>query len=151
MRTPAANALQANLVIAVEEMIAGALRDGAIRNDLAPDVISTLITQTVHAVSRTQPPAHDLADAYLTVLTACTPPPDRRLVRESWSRPRDASKQPLPHSKTQPACGTRPGDLPTQSHAVAQRTAGRHRTRVNAAWVGAPRWPSSTAKTTWSK
>jgi AcrR family transcriptional regulator len=65
---PAANALQASLVIAVEEMIAGALRDGAIRNDLAPDVISALITQTVHAISRTQPPAHDLAHAYLTVL-----------------------------------------------------------------------------------
>jgi AcrR family transcriptional regulator len=65
---PATSALHADLAAAVEEMIAGARRDGAIRTDLDLPVITTLITETAHAITRVQPPSQDLADAYLAVL-----------------------------------------------------------------------------------
>jgi hypothetical protein len=57
-----------------------------------------------------------------------------------WSPPRDTSKSSLARSKN--SAGPRHPSL------VAHRTAGRYRTRVKAAWVGAPRWRSRTAKTT---
>jgi AcrR family transcriptional regulator len=65
---PATTALRAGLVAAVEEMIDGALRDGAIRTDLDRAALRTFITETTHAVARAQPPSPDLADVYLTVL-----------------------------------------------------------------------------------
>lgn len=68
LNLPATTALRADLAAAVEEMISGALRDGAIRTDLDPAVLRTLITETIHAVAHTRPPSQDLADAYLTVL-----------------------------------------------------------------------------------
>jgi AcrR family transcriptional regulator len=65
---PATTALEADLVEAVEEMIDGARRDGAIRTDLDPAIVTALITETAHAVARAQPPSQNLADAYLSVL-----------------------------------------------------------------------------------
>jgi AcrR family transcriptional regulator len=57
-----------DLVAAVEEMNNGARRDGAIRTDLDPAVVTTLITETAHAIARAKPPSQNLADAYLSVL-----------------------------------------------------------------------------------
>jgi AcrR family transcriptional regulator len=65
---PATAALSADLVAAVEEMIDGARHDGAIRTDLDPAIITTLITETAHAIARAKPPSQILADAYLSVL-----------------------------------------------------------------------------------
>jgi AcrR family transcriptional regulator len=56
-----------DLVAAVEEMNNGARRDGAIRTDLDPAVVTTLITETAHAIARAKPPSQNLADAYLSV------------------------------------------------------------------------------------
>jgi AcrR family transcriptional regulator len=68
LHLPATTALRTDLVAAVEQMVDGARHDGAIRTDLDPAVLRTLITETTHAIARTQPPSQDLADAYLTVL-----------------------------------------------------------------------------------
>lgn len=68
LRLPATTALTADLVAAVAEMIEGARQDGAIRTDLDPAVLLTLITETAHAIARSRPPSQDLADAYLGVL-----------------------------------------------------------------------------------
>ncbi|MFI6927199.1 TetR/AcrR family transcriptional regulator [Nonomuraea spiralis] len=65
---PATTALRADLVAAVEEMTEGARRAGAIRTDLDPAVVTTLIGQTALAVARARPPSQALTDAYLTVL-----------------------------------------------------------------------------------
>ena len=65
---PATTALRASLTAAVEEMVDGAWRDGAIRTDLDPAVLRTLIERTVVAVACVQPPSPDLTDAYLTIL-----------------------------------------------------------------------------------
>ncbi|MEV0348364.1 TetR/AcrR family transcriptional regulator [Nonomuraea sp. NPDC050680] len=65
---PATTALRTDLVGAVEEMIDGARRDGVVRTDIDPAIITTLIGQTALAVARAQPPSQELADAYLTVL-----------------------------------------------------------------------------------
>lgn len=65
---PATTALRTDLVRAVEEMIDGARRDGAVRTDIDPAIITTLIGETALAVARAQPPSQELADAYLTVL-----------------------------------------------------------------------------------
>ena len=65
---PATTALSADMVAAVEEMIDGARHDGAIRTDLDPALVMTLIEHTAPAVARARPPSQDLADAYLTVL-----------------------------------------------------------------------------------
>jgi AcrR family transcriptional regulator len=65
---PSTAALSADLVAAVEEMIDGARHDGAIRNDLDPAIVTTLITETAHAIARAKPWSQNLADAYLSVL-----------------------------------------------------------------------------------
>ena len=65
---PSTAALTADLIAAVEEMIDGARRDGAIRTDLDPAIVTTLITETAHAIARAKPPSQKLADAYLSVL-----------------------------------------------------------------------------------
>jgi len=65
---PATTALRAGLVAAVEEMVDGARRDGAIRSDLDPAVIRTLIERTAPAIATARPSSQALVDAYLTVL-----------------------------------------------------------------------------------
>lgn len=73
---PATTALRAGLVGAVEEMIDGARRDGQVRADLDPTVITALIAATALAVARAEPSSPDLVHAYLTVLLdGLTPPP----------------------------------------------------------------------------
>ncbi|WP_406193382.1 TetR family transcriptional regulator [Kitasatospora sp. NBC_01560] len=68
LELPATTALRARLMDAVETMIGGAQRDGAVRTDLDPALTTTLIGRTALAVARTSPPSPELADAYLTVL-----------------------------------------------------------------------------------
>lgn len=65
---PATTALRADLVAAVEKMIAGARHEGAIRSDLDPAVLGPLVASTTHGISRTRPLSQDLVEAYLTVL-----------------------------------------------------------------------------------
>ncbi|NJP91017.1 TetR/AcrR family transcriptional regulator [Nonomuraea sp. FMUSA5-5] len=65
---PATTSLRAGLVAAVEDMIEGARRDGAVRTDLDLAVITTLIGQTALAVARAETSSPGLLDAYLTVL-----------------------------------------------------------------------------------
>lgn len=65
---PATTALRADLVHVVQEMITGARRDGAVRTDVDPAIITTLIGQTAYAVARSRPASPELTDAYLTVL-----------------------------------------------------------------------------------
>ena len=64
---PATTSLRADLEAAMAEMIDGARRAGAIRDDLDPDVVSALIRHTAPALARADPP-QDVIDAYLTVL-----------------------------------------------------------------------------------
>lgn len=70
LELPATTALRKELVRAVEEMVARAQRDGAIRADLDPAVITTLIGQTAYAIARAQaqPASEGLAAAYITVV-----------------------------------------------------------------------------------
>jgi AcrR family transcriptional regulator len=65
---PATTALRADLVAAVEGMISGARRDGAIRVDLDLDDTVRLIGETGLAIARARPSSQGLIDAYLTVL-----------------------------------------------------------------------------------
>ncbi len=65
---PATTALRDELVRVVQEMIAGAQRDGTVRTDLDPAVTTALIGRTAYAVARSQPASPELTDAYLTVL-----------------------------------------------------------------------------------
>ena len=65
---PATTALRTDLVRAVEEMIIGALRGGAIRTDIDPAVITTLVSEASHAIARSEPASPELADAFLTVV-----------------------------------------------------------------------------------
>jgi AcrR family transcriptional regulator len=65
---PATTALRADLVRVVQDMITGARREGAVRTDLDPATVTTLIGQTAYAIARSRPAAPELTDAYLTVL-----------------------------------------------------------------------------------
>jgi AcrR family transcriptional regulator len=65
---PATTSLRAELVRAVQEMITGARADGAIRTDIDPAVATTLISETAHAIARSQPASRELAGAFITVL-----------------------------------------------------------------------------------
>jgi AcrR family transcriptional regulator len=65
---PATTALREDLVRAVEQMITGARRDGAIRTDIETATLTELIGQTAFAVARSTTDPRALADAYLTVL-----------------------------------------------------------------------------------
>ena len=65
---PAITALRADLFRAVEQMIAEARRDGAIRADLDPALTATLIGQTAYAIARSKPTSQELADTFLTVI-----------------------------------------------------------------------------------
>jgi AcrR family transcriptional regulator len=88
LNLPATTALRAGLVATVEEMVDGARRDGAIRSDIDPAVLRTLIERTALAVARAQPLSQELADAYLTVLLdGLRPAPlsgETRLVGEDY-------------------------------------------------------------------
>ena len=68
LHVPATTALRAELVRSVEEMLAGARADGAIRTDIDPAVIPTLIGEAAHAIARSQPASQELADAFITVV-----------------------------------------------------------------------------------
>lgn len=65
---PATTTLRAELVHAVEDMIARARRDGTVRTDLDPAVIAVLIGESAFAIARASATSGDLADAYITVL-----------------------------------------------------------------------------------
>jgi AcrR family transcriptional regulator len=64
---PATTALRADLVRAVEKMLAGARRDGAVRTDIRPAVLTTLIGETAFSMARAGVSRQHI-DAYLTVL-----------------------------------------------------------------------------------
>jgi AcrR family transcriptional regulator len=65
---PATTKLRAELVQAVEDMLAGARRDGTVRTDLDPAVVAVLIGESAHAIARVSRDSGDLAAAYITVL-----------------------------------------------------------------------------------
>ncbi|NUT49792.1 MAG: TetR family transcriptional regulator [Saccharothrix sp.] len=75
LELPATTAKRADLVAAVRDMVDGARREGSVRTDLDPDLITTLIGHTAFAVARAQA-LPELADAYLTVLLTGLRPPD---------------------------------------------------------------------------
>jgi AcrR family transcriptional regulator len=68
LEAPATTALRRRLVSAVEEMIAGARRDGAIRTDLATGTLVTLVARTAFAIAQEQPASEEIVHAYLAVL-----------------------------------------------------------------------------------
>lgn len=68
LHLPATTALRAELVEAVTDMLDGARREGAVRDDLDPEVVTVLISETALAVARALPGAQGLGEAYLTVL-----------------------------------------------------------------------------------
>lgn len=65
---PATTTLRAELVRAVEDMIAGARRDGAVRSDLDPAVIAAVIGESAFAIARASATSGNLAAAYITVM-----------------------------------------------------------------------------------
>ncbi len=65
---PDTTALRAELAAAMEEMAAGAQRDGEVRADLDAALVTTLIGHTALGVARARPPSPALVDAYLAVL-----------------------------------------------------------------------------------
>src|ERR1700761_680942 len=65
---PATTALEAELGRVVQEMIAGARRDGTVRTDLDPAVTADLISETTHAIARSQPASPELAGVFVTIL-----------------------------------------------------------------------------------
>jgi AcrR family transcriptional regulator len=75
LATPATAALRARLVNAVEQMLAGARRDGTIRSDLEPAVVLALVSRTAFAIAQARPASDELTDAYLTVLLDGLRPP----------------------------------------------------------------------------
>jgi AcrR family transcriptional regulator len=68
LAVPATTTLRAALVRTVEDMVAGARRDGTIRTDLDPTVMATLIGESSFAIARASATSSDLATAYITVL-----------------------------------------------------------------------------------
>ncbi len=65
---PATAALHRDLERVIHRLIDGARRVGAIRTDLDPGLITTLIAETAHGIARFQPPSGELAAAFVTVL-----------------------------------------------------------------------------------
>jgi AcrR family transcriptional regulator len=74
-QAPATAALRRRLVSAVEQMIVGARGQGAIRDDLEPAVLVTLVSLTAFAIAQARPASDDVVDAYLTVLMDGLRPP----------------------------------------------------------------------------
>ncbi|GAB2854813.1 TetR/AcrR family transcriptional regulator [Actinocorallia aurea] len=68
LEAPSTTALRRRLVGAVEEMIAGARRDGAIRTDLDTGVLVTLVGRTAFAIAQGRPASEEVVHAYLAVL-----------------------------------------------------------------------------------
>ncbi|MFB6838337.1 TetR/AcrR family transcriptional regulator [Streptomyces sp. NPDC056361] len=65
---PATDALRAELVAAVEEMIDRGRGAGLLRTDLDAGLLTTLVGRTAYAVARGRTADHDPTEAYLTVL-----------------------------------------------------------------------------------
>jgi AcrR family transcriptional regulator len=65
---PATTALHEHLERVILRLIDGARVVGAIRTDLDPGLITTLIAETAHGIARSQPPSGELAAVYVTVL-----------------------------------------------------------------------------------
>ncbi|MDN3356224.1 TetR family transcriptional regulator [Actinomadura sp. DC4] len=72
---PATTALRKRLVETAEEMIIEAQRDGTIRTDLEPAVITTLIGETAYAIARTRPASEELTGAFIAVMMDGLRPP----------------------------------------------------------------------------
>ncbi|WP_329368589.1 TetR/AcrR family transcriptional regulator [Streptomyces sp. NBC_01483] len=68
LEAPSTTALRQQLVSAVEEMIVGARRDGAIRTDLDTGDLVTLVGRTAFAIAQGQPASEEIVHAYLAVL-----------------------------------------------------------------------------------
>jgi AcrR family transcriptional regulator len=68
LETPATAALRRQLVSAVERMIVGAREEGAIRTDLEPALLLTLVARTAFAIAQARPATEEIVHAYLTVL-----------------------------------------------------------------------------------
>ncbi|GHJ48290.1 TetR family transcriptional regulator [Catellatospora sp. TT07R-123] len=64
---PATSALRTELERLVEDMVIGARADGAIRTDLEPALLTTLIGQTAYAIARAQPVSPHLRESFITV------------------------------------------------------------------------------------
>jgi AcrR family transcriptional regulator len=64
---PVTTALRADLARAVERMLAKARRDGTVRTDIRPAVLTTLIAETAFGMARAGASQQHI-DAYLTVL-----------------------------------------------------------------------------------
>jgi AcrR family transcriptional regulator len=75
--TPVTAALRRQLVSAVEQMIVGAQREGAVRRDLEPAVLVTLVSVTAFAIAQAGPASDEVGRAYLTVLMDGLLPPGR--------------------------------------------------------------------------
>ncbi|XVQ07501.1 hypothetical protein ACQP1W_33545 [Spirillospora sp. CA-255316] len=65
---PATTARRAELADAIERMIDGARGSGAVRADIAPALLTTLVGRTAFAIARARPASAELTDAYLTIL-----------------------------------------------------------------------------------
>ena len=72
---PSTAALRRRLVSTVEQMIVDARGEGAIRADLEPAVVVTLVSRTALAIAQARPASDDVVDAYLTVLMDGLRPP----------------------------------------------------------------------------
>ena len=72
---PSTAALRRRLVGAVEQMIVDARAQGAIRADLEPAVVVTLVSRTALAIAQARPASDDVVRAYLTVLMDGLRPP----------------------------------------------------------------------------
>ncbi|MEV4295645.1 TetR/AcrR family transcriptional regulator [Microbispora rosea] len=75
MDTPATAALRAQLVEVVEEMLAGARRDGVLRTDIDLATTTALIGRLAFAVARARPGQPQLAEAFITVVMDGLRPP----------------------------------------------------------------------------
>jgi AcrR family transcriptional regulator len=64
---PATTAARAELLRAAEKMLAGARRDGAVRDDISPPILTTVIGETAFAMARAGVSRQHI-DAYLAVL-----------------------------------------------------------------------------------
>jgi AcrR family transcriptional regulator len=75
LNTPATTALRAELVQVVEEMLAGARQDGAIRTDIDFATTGVLISRLAFAIARAQSEYPQLADAFITIVMDGLRPP----------------------------------------------------------------------------
>jgi AcrR family transcriptional regulator len=67
LELPVTTALRADLTQAVDKMLAAGRRDGTVRSDIRPAVLSTVVGETAFALARAGA-SRQHVDAYLTVL-----------------------------------------------------------------------------------